>query len=58
MMTLFAVMNGDEVADTFNQLTTNQPVASQLFLYTCVRACVRACGVRACARAFARHSIV
>eukprot|EP00750_Incisomonas_marina_P015289 INCI18134.3.p1 GENE.INCI18134.3~~INCI18134.3.p1 ORF type:complete len:678 (-),score=116.26 INCI18134.3:2052-4085(-) len=34
MITLFAVMNGDEVADSFDQMTTASPVMSQIFWYT------------------------
>ena len=34
MITLFAVMNGDEVADSFNEMTTAQPVMAQIFWYT------------------------
>ena len=36
MITLFAVMNGDEVADSFDQMTTASPVMSQIFWYTYV----------------------
>lgn len=36
MITLFAVMNGDEVADSFDQMTTASPVMSQIFWWVAV----------------------
>ena len=33
-MTLFAVMNGDEIFDTFEALSQDFPIASQVFLYS------------------------
>jgi hypothetical protein len=34
MITLFAVMNGDEVADAFDQVTSAQPIMAQIYWYT------------------------